>query len=114
MFHSDHAIAAIEVMHLTSAYMGGTDGQAGAAAIDEIEIDQLFERLPQRRSRVVTGALCSQYKSVAGDDFRKCHLASSIISAGYGRLPYLLARLRAKVARHQRRQLDVTKSQAGT
>lgn len=66
MFHGDHAVAAIEVMHVAGADVGGADGQTGAAAIDEIEIDQLFERLLQGGGRVVTGALPSQHKSVAG------------------------------------------------
>ena len=40
MLEAELAIAAIEIAHLAGAHVGGTDGQAWRAAIDQLEIDE--------------------------------------------------------------------------
>ena len=54
---ADLHVAAVEVAHLAGAHVRGADGQPRLAAVDEREIDQLGQRLLQRRGRVVAGAL---------------------------------------------------------
>jgi hypothetical protein len=55
-------VAAIEIAHAASADMGGTDGQARLAMVDELEIDEVEQRLRKRRSRIIAGAVGAQYR----------------------------------------------------
>src|SRR5450755_1261090 len=66
MLHGDRSVATVEIAHLAGADMGGADGKPRLAAIDEIKIDQLFERLLQRRGRVIAGTLGPKYIAIAG------------------------------------------------
>ena len=66
MFSSKLAIAAVEIAHHAGADMGGADGEARLAAVDEIEIDQLAKRLLQRGGRIISGMLGAERIEIAG------------------------------------------------
>src|SRR5215203_2949549 len=51
----DLAVAAVEIFHDARSYMRGADGEPGLAGIDEIEVDQLQQRLLQRLGRIEAG-----------------------------------------------------------
>jgi hypothetical protein len=65
MLHTDGAVAAVEIAHLAGADMGRPDREPRPAAIDQIEIDQLFQRLLQRRCRVIAGPVRPQHIGIA-------------------------------------------------
>ena len=58
---AERHVAAVEVLHLARAHVRGADRQAGPAAVDEREVDELGERLFQRLGRVVAGAVGAQH-----------------------------------------------------
>ena len=47
----------VEIMHHAGAHMRGADGEPRVAAIDEREVDELFQRPAQRLGRVVAGVI---------------------------------------------------------
>ena len=66
MLSSNLAIAAVEIAHHAGADMGGADGKARLAAVDEIEIDQFAKRLLQRGGRIISGVLGAERIEIAG------------------------------------------------
>ena len=57
MTHVERLITAIEIMHHGGADVGRADCQAGAAAVDQVEIRQLRQRAAQRRGAVIASVL---------------------------------------------------------
>src|SRR6516225_1369357 len=78
--------------------MGSTDRQAGRAAVEQIDINQLVQGLLERRCRIVAGTLRAQRIRIAGMSQRigseesrnsvrdRCPVGQSLIEAGKGRV----------------------------
>ena len=59
------ATEAVEIAHLAGPHMGGTNREPRAAAIDQIEIDELKKCLLQRRNRIIAGMIRTERIGIA-------------------------------------------------
>jgi hypothetical protein len=57
VLHRQIAVTTVEIAHLAGADMRGADGEPWRAAVDEVEVDELGERLLQRRGRIEAGVI---------------------------------------------------------
>ena len=66
MLHRQFAVAAVEIAHFAGADMSRADRETRRAAIGQIEIDELVQRLLERNGRIIAGVIGTQRIGIAG------------------------------------------------